>query len=92
MSDACKTCPSTSSKQKGTCGTFKAAKAVQDIAITSALTKIKRKILVMSGKGGVGKSTVATNLAMGLANRGFQVGLMDVDLHGPDIFRLLYLT
>lgn len=92
MSDACNTCPSKSGDRKGTCGTVKTAKAVQDIAITSALTKIKRKILVMSGKGGVGKSTVATNLALGLANRGFQVGLMDVDLHGPDICRMLNLT
>jgi len=92
MSDACKTCPSKSEDQKGTCTTVKAAKAVQDIAITSALAKIKHKILVMSGKGGVGKSTVATNLALGLANRGFQVGLMDIDLHGPDICRMLNLT
>jgi len=93
MSDACKTCPSKSDgDKKGSCGTVQAAKAVQDIAITSALTKIKHKILVMSGKGGVGKSTVATNLAMGLANRGYSVGLMDIDLHGPDICRMLNLT
>ncbi|MGW8160769.1 MAG: P-loop NTPase [Desulfobulbales bacterium] len=92
MSDACKTCPSKTGDQPGTCGTVKAAKAVQDIAITAALAKIKYKILVMSGKGGVGKSTVATNLALGLANRGRQVGLMDVDLHGPDICRMLNLT
>jgi ATP-binding protein involved in chromosome partitioning len=92
MSEACKTCPSKSGDSQGTCGTVKAAKTVQDIAITSALTKIKYKILVMSGKGGVGKSTVATNLALGLANRGYQVGLMDVDLHGPDICRMLNLT
>ena len=92
MSDACKTCPSKSGEGKTTCGSVKATKAVQDMAITSALSKIKRKILVMSGKGGVGKSTVATNLAMGLANKGFQVGLMDVDLHGPDICRMLNLT
>jgi ATP-binding protein involved in chromosome partitioning len=92
MSDACKTCPSKTGGQTGTCGTVKTAKSVQDIAITSALAKIKHKILVMSGKGGVGKSTVATNLAMGLANRGYQVGLLDVDLHGPDICRMLNLT
>ena len=91
MSDACKTCPSKSGDQKGTCTTAKAAKAVQDIAITAALTKIKHKILVMSGKGGVGKSTVATNLALGLAKREYKVGLMDVDLHGPDICRMLNL-
>jgi Mrp family chromosome partitioning ATPase len=45
----------------------------------------------MSGKGGVGKSTVSVNLALGLANRGYQVGLMDVDLHGPDVVRMLDL-
>jgi len=69
-----------------------AAIAQQDIAITRSLGKINNKILVMSGKGGVGKSTVAVNLAMGLANRGYKVGLMDVDLHGPDICRMLNLT
>jgi Mrp family chromosome partitioning ATPase len=43
----------------------------------------------MSGKGGVGKSTVAGYLALMLAERGFQVGLLDVDLHGPSIARLM---
>ncbi|KAB2888828.1 MAG: Mrp/NBP35 family ATP-binding protein [Desulfobulbaceae bacterium] len=53
--------------------------------------KIKNKILVMSGKGGVGKSTVSVNLALGLAQRGHKVGLMDVDIHGPDVVRMLNL-
>jgi len=66
--------------------------AQQDMAIKSSLGKIKNKILVMSGKGGVGKSTVSVNLALGLAKRGHKVGLMDVDLHGPDICRMLSLT
>jgi len=81
-------------QQKSTCGSTHASAAVaqQDIAITRSLGKIKNKILVMSGKGGVGKSTVAVNLALGLANRGFKVGLMDVDLHGPDVCRMLNLT
>ena len=92
MSDACKTCPSKSDDPKGSCGSAKVAKTMQDLGLQTTLSKIKRKILVMSGKGGVGKSTVATNVAMGLANKGFQVGLIDVDLHGPDICRMLGLN
>ena len=92
MADDCKTCPSKGGASKGPCPTMQSAKAVQELAITTALGRIKHKILVMSGKGGVGKSTVATNLALGLARRGFSVGLMDVDLHGPDICRMLNLT
>lgn len=90
MADSCK---SSSCASKGnTCGAPNAAKAQQDLAITKSLAMIKHKILVMSGKGGVGKSTVAVNLALGLANRGHKVGLMDVDLHGPDVCRMLNLT
>ena len=66
-----------------------AAMAQQENAIKQSLGKIKNKILVMSGKGGVGKSTVSVNLALGLANKGHKVGLMDVDLHGPDVVRML---
>ena len=68
-----------------------AAAAQQENAITRSLGKIKNKILVMSGKGGVGKSTVSVNLALGLAHRGHKVGLMDVDIHGPDVVRMLNL-
>lgn len=64
-------------------------RAEQDRMITDNLARIKRKILVMSGKGGVGKSTVAAYLALLLSRRGSQVGLMDVDLHGPSIPHLL---
>jgi ATP-binding protein involved in chromosome partitioning len=56
------------------------------------LELIRHKLLVMSGKGGVGKSTVAVYLALGLARRGYQVGLLDVDLHGPDIARMLGIS
>jgi len=63
----------------------------QDDEITSALGRIKHKLLVMSGKGGVGKSTVAVSLAVGLSRKGFKVGLMDVDLHGPSVPRMLGL-
>jgi len=64
----------------------------QDVEIHDRLSHIKNKILVMSGKGGVGKSSVAACLALFLARRGYSVGLMDVDLHGPSIPRLLGLT
>jgi ATP-binding protein involved in chromosome partitioning len=54
--------------------------------------QIRHKILVMSGKGGVGKSSVAVSLALSLARRGHKVGLMDVDIHGPNVLRMLGLT
>lgn len=63
--------------------------ARQDLEIKKSLDKIGKKILVMSGKGGVGKSCIAVSIAAGLANRGFRVGLMDVDLHGPSIPQML---
>jgi ATP-binding protein involved in chromosome partitioning len=50
---------------------------------------VKHVILVLSGKGGVGKSTVSVNLAFALANTGRQVGLLDLDIHGPDIPKML---
>ena len=62
---------------------------IQDAEIKERLNHIKNKILVMSGKGGVGKSSIAANLSVILAKRGKRVGIMDVDLHGPSIPRLL---
>lgn len=56
--------------------------------LESALSRIRNKFLVMSGKGGVGKSSVATNIAVALAEKGFRTGLLDVDLHGPSIARM----
>ncbi len=50
-----------------------------------SLNTVKHIIIVMSGKGGVGKSTVAVNLAFGLAREGYFTGLMDIDLHGPSV-------
>jgi len=69
----------------------KAKMAVQQREIKDRLKHIKSKIMVMSGKGGVGKSSVAAYLSVALSNRGYKVGLMDVDLHGPSIPRLLGL-
>jgi Mrp family chromosome partitioning ATPase len=53
--------------------------------------EIRHKLLVMSGKGGVGKTTVAVNLAYALAQKGMQVGLLDVDIHGPNVPKMLNL-
>lgn len=66
--------------------------ALQDQRIIKALERIRYKLFVMSGKGGVGKSSISVNIAAALAARGFKVGLMDVDIHGPSVPRLLGLT
>lgn len=67
------------------------ARRRQDLVIKANLSQIKKKYFVMSGKGGVGKSSVAANLAVCLAEQGSKVGLLDVDLHGPSIPRMLGL-
>ncbi len=61
----------------------------QNQRILDNLKKIRHKLVVMSGKGGVGKSTVAVNLAVALANSGKEVGIMDIDIHGPNIPKML---
>lgn len=60
-------------------------------ALAERMCRIGRKILVLSGKGGVGKSTVAVNLAVAFALAGRKVGLLDVDIHGPSVPRMLRL-
>lgn len=76
----CNSCPSGSSctKDKGSCG-----------IVNNPLNHIKHVIGIMSGKGGVGKSTVTTMLAKDLAKRGYKVGIMDADITGPSIPRLM---
>ncbi len=66
-------------------GAQSAASKHTDEHITKSLGKIKHKLIVMSGKGGVGKSSVSASLAVQLAGKGFQVGLLDVDIHGPSL-------
>ncbi len=63
----------------------------KDGLLECTLARIKHKVLVMSGKGGVGKSSVAVYLALTLAQKGFKVGLIDIDLHGPSVPRMLGL-
>lgn len=68
----------------------KQMQAEQD-SIRRRIKQIKHKILILSGKGGVGKSTVAVNLAVSLALSGKRVGLLDIDIHGPSIPKILNL-
>lgn len=64
---------------------------LEEQKLQASMEGVGRKLLVLSGKGGVGKSTVAVNLAVSLARSGFKVGLLDVDLHGPSIPKMLSL-
>ena len=59
--------------------------------IVENMKGIKHKIVVLSGKGGVGKTTVATNLAVSFAKRGKNAGILDVDIYGPNVPKLLGL-
>lgn len=87
MSENCKGCA-----QEGSCGTDPGSCGeAQDPKLAKTLGRIKHKIVVLSGKGGVGKSTVAVNLAVSLALAGKKTGLLDVDVHGPSVPRLLGL-
>ncbi len=82
-------------QQKSTCklGDTEAMERKQQVQqlLRERMGRIDQKLLVMSGKGGVGKSTVAVNLALALARAGRKVGLLDVDLHGPSVPILLGL-
>ena len=73
-------------QNKPSCGaSHDSAPQETDQKITQVLAGIRHKLLVMSGKGGVGKSSVSAGLALGLAAKGYQVGLLDVDIHGPSL-------
>jgi ATP-binding protein involved in chromosome partitioning len=61
----------------------------QMVDIRDNMAKIKHKIVIISGKGGVGKTTVAVNLAMSLASVGLRVGILDVDITGPNVNKML---
>lgn len=79
----CNTCPS-----KGNCGKKEESCGIQN----NAKNKIKHVIGVMSGKGGVGKSSMSVLLAKALRKRGYTVGIMDADITGPSIPRLMGLS
>jgi Mrp family chromosome partitioning ATPase len=82
--EACASCG-----QKGSCDPD--ACNPQEERLQKNLARMRNIVVVASGKGGVGKSTVAANLAVTLARAGKKVGLLDVDVHGPSIPRLLAL-
>src|SRR4030066_77267 len=65
---------------------------MQQQTLRLRMGKIKHKVAVISGKGGVGKSTVTVNLAVAFAKTGHAVGILDADIHGPSVPRLLGLT
>jgi Mrp family chromosome partitioning ATPase len=79
----CDTCP--------TAATCETAKGKSTGLPKKADIDVRHVILVLSGKGGVGKSTVSVNLAFALAAHGYKVGLMDLDIHGPNIPKMLGL-
>jgi Mrp family chromosome partitioning ATPase len=65
------------------------AKDEAQLKVDKNLESIKNRLLVFSGKGGVGKSTIAANLALAFVNKGLKVGLLDVDIHGPNLAKML---
>jgi len=61
----------------------------KDNILQERLNRIHNKIIVLSGKGGVGKSTVAVNIAITLSNMKKKVGILDIDIHGPKLYMIL---
>ena len=83
-SSKCATCPSRSPERL-------AQKTAQEKAIEERLRGVKHRIAIVSGKGGVGKSTIAASLALNLSMMGYRVGVLDADVSGPNIPHLLGL-
>jgi len=88
----CGNCGDASCASSGHTNPPPAAADDKDRKLKDRLSRIRRKIIVMSGKGGVGKSTVAVNLAMSAMLSDQRVGLLDVDLHGPSVPTMLGLV
>ncbi len=79
MSEACGSCPSASSCTTGTCP------SEPELTKAQKASNVKNVIVVMSGKGGVGKSSVTSMLAVSLTRQGYKVGILDADITGPSI-------
>ena len=87
-SQACENCASkTDTCKPETCG--HSEKNEQDMRIKANMGRIKNRIAIVSGKGGVGKSTVTAGIALELAKNGFKVGVLDADVSGPNMPHLL---
>ncbi|MBN2293974.1 MAG: Mrp/NBP35 family ATP-binding protein [Pirellulales bacterium] len=87
-SSDCNHCESTTCSSKERRPNESEEQFAQRQALDRNMCQIDNKLLVLSGKGGVGKSTVAANLAIALSQAGKRVGLLDIDIHGPSIPRL----
>lgn len=83
---ACEGCPN-----KAICASKPTGPDPDTALIAERLKRVKHVVLVLSGKGGVGKSTVSTQVALSLAAKGFEVGLLDIDICGPSVPRMLGL-
>jgi len=90
-STGCNGSCSSCGQSSGCSSAEKKQESAEDLKLKGRLARIKKKIMVISGKGGVGKSTVAVNLAMSLAMQNLSVGLLDIDLHGPSVPTMLGL-
>jgi len=85
----CNSCKSTTCSAKNRDANENDQEFMERRLLASRMCEIKYKIFVLSGKGGVGKSTVSANIAVALARSGKRVGILDVDIHGPSIPKML---
>ncbi len=88
----CATCAKENCAAKGQRPDEQLEEFLERQELSQRLCKIKNKIMVLSGKGGVGKSSVSVNLASSLAMEGFTVGLLDIDIHGPSVPTMLNIA
>ncbi|MFH0809423.1 MAG: Mrp/NBP35 family ATP-binding protein [Pseudomonadota bacterium] len=91
MSEKCQSCSGTGCSVKERHTTENDRDFEMRQRLCQRMCVVRHKVIVMSGKGGVGKSTVAVNIASALRRNGKRVGLLDADLHGPSIPRLVGL-